>query len=219
MEDAIKQQKIAGEYFQKHPITLPVKADFSSFQTDFVKQMYDATQEINKQFEQMLESITTSFGEALGNMLSGQDGAFHNFGKQALTTIAEFMKMVGQALIATAIASDAFKKLLLTQPLAAAAAGVALVAGATIIKNKLEKGPEFTAFADGGIVSGPTFALMGEYPNARTNPEVIAPLDKLQKLIGTSSQGSGDSFIASTRISGRDLSIVLERYKQDNSRG
>ena len=39
-------------------------------------------------------------------------------------------------------------------------------------------------FADGGIVSGPTMGLMGEYAGARSNPEVIAPLDKLKSLMG-----------------------------------
>ena len=36
----------------------------------------------------------------------------------------------------------------------------------------------------GGIVSSPTLGLMGEYPGARSNPEVIAPLDKLKNMIG-----------------------------------
>ena len=40
-------------------------------------------------------------------------------------------------------------------------------------------------FADGGIVSGPTIGLMGEYQGARTNPEVIAPLDKLRSMMGS----------------------------------
>jgi hypothetical protein len=39
-------------------------------------------------------------------------------------------------------------------------------------------------FAAGGIVSGPTAALVGEYPGARNNPEVIAPLNKLQNMMG-----------------------------------
>jgi hypothetical protein len=39
-------------------------------------------------------------------------------------------------------------------------------------------------FANGGIVSGPTAALVGEYTGARTNPEVIAPLSKLQNMMG-----------------------------------
>lgn len=42
---------------------------------------------------------------------------------------------------------------------------------------------QVTAFAQGGVVSGPTLALVGEYAGAQNNPEVIAPLDKLRSMI------------------------------------
>jgi hypothetical protein len=57
---------------------------------------------------------------------------------------------------------------------------------------------------------------MGEYPGARSNPEVIAPLDKLKTLMKPE-QSSG--YVAQTHISGRDLAIVLERYNKDSRRG
>jgi hypothetical protein len=52
-------------------------------------------------------------------------------------------------------------------------------------------------FAAGGIVSGPTAALVGEYPGARNNPEVIAPLSKLQNMMGgnVTFTISGDSLV------------------------
>ena len=52
-------------------------------------------------------------------------------------------------------------------------------------------------FANGGIVSGPTPALVGEYTGARTNPEVIAPLNKLQNMMGgnVTFTISGDSLV------------------------
>jgi hypothetical protein len=84
------------------------------------------------------------------------------------------------------------------------------------VRNTLSKGPEVTAFADGGIVSGPTLGLMGEYPGASSNPEVIAPLDKLKGMLKTN---DSNGFVASTSIQGRDLAIVLERYNRDSSRG
>ena len=48
---------------------------------------------------------------------------------------------------------------------------------------------EIPALASGGIVSAPTLAMVGEYGGASSNPEVIAPLDKLQAML----QNSGDS--------------------------
>jgi hypothetical protein len=57
---------------------------------------------------------------------------------------------------------------------------------------------------------------MGEYPGASSNPEVIAPLDKLKGMLKTN---DNSGFVASTSIQGRDLAIVLERYNRDSSRG
>ena len=42
--------------------------------------------------------------------------------------------------------------------------------------------------AEGGIATGPTTALIGEYAGAGSNPEVVAPLDRLKGLLGESSQ-------------------------------
>lgn len=50
-----------------------------------------------------------------------------------------------------------------------------------------------TSFAVGGIVSAPTLAVVGDNPGAGSgNPEVIAPLNKLQSIINTSG-GRADS--------------------------
>ena len=38
--------------------------------------------------------------------------------------------------------------------------------------------------AEGGVVFGPTNALVGEYAGAKSNPEVVAPLNKLKSMLG-----------------------------------
>ncbi len=43
---------------------------------------------------------------------------------------------------------------------------------------------ELPAFAQGAVIKAPTIGMVGEYPGVRSNPEVIAPLDKLQELFG-----------------------------------
>jgi hypothetical protein len=40
--------------------------------------------------------------------------------------------------------------------------------------------------ADGGIVYGPTRALVGEYQGVENDPEVISPLSDLQRIIADS---------------------------------
>lgn len=185
--------------------------------SDYEQRMSSAMEGVNQAFNNLTAAGLESFGQLLGDIMTGQVDSFQDFGKRLLQAVAAFMKSFGQALIATATASKAFKELLIAHPVAAIAAGVALVAGSAVINNMLEAGPNVTAFADGGIVSGPTLGLMGEYPGASTNPEVIAPLDKLQKLMKPSDSSAG--FVASTHISGRDLAIVLERYNKDSRRG
>ena len=44
--------------------------------------------------------------------------------------------------------------------------------------------PLIPKLASGGIVSAPTLAMIGEYSGARSNPEVVAPLNTLVDMIG-----------------------------------
>ena len=209
-------------------IKAPKKLEHTFTQIDYAMQNQLAKQEeyeegfkksmegVNQAFNSLTADGLEAFGVLLGDIMTGQVGSFQDFGKKLLGAIAGFMKSFGQALIATATASKAFKELLISNPVLAAAAGVALVAGSAVITNMLNKGPEMTAFAEGGIVSGPTLGLVGEYPGASSNPEVIAPLDKLKGMLNTNEQSG---FVASTSIQGRDLAIVLERYNKDRNRG
>ena len=209
-------------------IKAPKKLEHTFTQIDYAMQNQLAKQEeyeegfkksmegVNQAFNSLTADGLEAFGVLLGDIMTGQVGSFQDFGKKLLGAIAGFMKSFGQALIATATASKAFKELLISNPVLAAAAGVALVAGSAVITNMLNKGPEMTAFAEGGIVSGPTLGLVGEYPGASSNPEVIAPLDKLKGMLNTNDQSG---FVASTSIQGRDLAIVLERYNKDRNRG
>jgi len=171
---------------------------------------------VNAAFAQLQMQTAQNIGQFIADLATGDDAAGKDFGKNMLGAIAGFMDALGKALVATAIASEAFQKLIVANPAAAAVAGVALIAGAAIVRNTLKEGPNVTAFAEGGIVSGPTLGLMGEYPNARSNPEVIAPLDKLKGMLKTN---DSSGFVASTSIQGRDLAIVLERYNKDSKRG
>lgn len=88
--------------------------------------------------------------------------------------------------------------------------GFALGAGFTSAAATLVKSVGKTIakpFANGGIVSGPTVGLIGEYAGASNNPEVVAPLDKLRNLIRPASQ---PVIVGGTlRASGRDLVCVL----------
>ena len=73
-----------------------------------------------------------------------------------------------------------------------------------------------TPLAKGGIASGPVHALVGEYPGAANNPEVIAPLDKLRGMLGSA---SSDVNVSGTfRVQGTDLLLVLEKAQRQRGR-
>ena len=120
---------------------------------------------------------------------------------------------------------ESLKKLIIRLAAAAAVAAIlfALTGGGSAGGSSLGSFKEIFSmfsgipkFADGGIVSGPTLGLMGEYSGARSNPEVIAPLDKLKGMIGQGGQNInvGGEF----RIQGQDLVVALQRADRNRSR-
>lgn len=69
------------------------------------------------------------------------------------------------------------------------------------------------AFADGGVIYGPTLGLMGEYAGARSNPEVVAPLDRLRGILRDEGAGNGVGEV-DFQIRGRRLVGVLEKHER-----
>lgn len=71
------------------------------------------------------------------------------------------------------------------------------------------------AMASGGLAYGETLARIGEYPNARSNPEVVAPLDKLQGILERSGGGSNSKDVreqnALLREQNRLLQIIAKK--------
>ena len=155
-------------------------------------------------------SLLTNLGEQIGNMLAGGEFDISQMG----AILADALSSIGKALIAFALTNGAAMELFKdpkTWPLALAA-GIAAVAAGTALKAKISNN-KTTAFANGGIVSGPTMGLVGEYPGAQNNPEVIAPLDKLKDMIGG---GGGGTFV----LRGQDLLLSVNRaQKASNLKG
>jgi hypothetical protein len=155
-------------------------------------------------------SLITNFAEQIGNMMAGGKFDISQMG----TILADALSSIGKALIAYAITNGAVVELFKNPkswPLALAA-GIAAVAAGTALKSKINNN-KATAFANGGIVSGPTMGLVGEYPGAQSNPEVIAPLDKLKEMIGG---GGGGMFV----LRGQDLLLSVNRaQKASNLKG
>ena len=92
-----------------------------------------------------------------------------------------------------------------------------LLGDATTVKAAfdLAKG-KMLGLASGGLVTGPTMALVGEGAGTTaSNPEVVAPLDKLKGMINNNGGGGGQIEVFG-RISGND--IFISNQKSTNSR-
>lgn len=131
-----------------------------------------------RQIGGILTNSIASFAQNLGQAITSGEG--WDVFRSMLTSVMGMLQQFGATLIAAGTAALAFQSLLLN-PIAAIVAGAALVATAAAARAALQSAT--TAFANGGIVSGPTLALVGEYPGASNNPEVIAPLNKLKSMI------------------------------------
>lgn len=198
-------------------ISIPVEFDKDTLSRSFqlMKQQFsDSIKEIEITGEQIGGILTGSiqqFASGLGEAVASGNGL--EVFKSMLTGLMDMLSQFGAALIAAGTATLAFKSMF-ANPIAAIITGTALVAATAAAKAALQNA---TAFANGGIVSGPTLALVGEYSGARNNPEVIAPLDKLRSMIEPA-RLSFDSLYLETKVRGKDLYVALQGVERKNGR-
>ena len=93
-------------------------------------------------------------------------------------------------------------------------AGFGIGAGFSAAAVALVQDIGLMPFAEGGVVSGPTMALIGEYAGASNNPEVVAPLDKLRSMI----EPSVSHVEVTGKIKGRDIVLVQEKEMNHRKR-
>lgn len=180
-------------------------------------------QQLGGVFEGGLENLAVGIGEALGQAISTGGSLGSKLSVVLLSTLGGVATQIGKMAIGIGIALEGIKKALQSlNPFVAIAAGIALVALGSFFQSKSSQiasnmggGPK--AFAKGGIVSTPTLGLVGEYSGARSNPEVIAPLDKLKNMIGD--RGSSQVQVAGQfTLKGQDLVVALERANNNRNR-
>ena len=153
----------------------------------------------------------------LGDALAGIATGTMNVGQflaSMLTSLADMLGQIGQQFIAAGAAAMSFYANLIANPPAAIAAGIALTVASGLIKGLGSKlAAEPPALAKGGLAFGPTLAMVGDNPGAQSNPEVIAPLDKLQSMMG-----GGNNVTVTGMIRGTDILLSNERSALDRNR-
>ncbi len=180
-------------------------------------------QRFDQQVSQFLADSIIAAAEAIGQVIAGDLG-FGGLMKAILTQFASFLKNIGAQLIEFGVMIVAFKstlKTVLANPWAAIAVGAAMVTAAAIMTALINKSAEsdVPALATGGLAYGKTLALVGDNANASVDPEVIAPLSKLQAMLpeGGSRQDIKITLNGELTAKGRDLSYILSKENFKNT--
>lgn len=174
-----------------------------------LEDLAEVSQMVGEGVANAFDNMSMGLVESLG---LAKDG-FEGFIGGLLTTVLKLISMMLAQSIANAIAGATASgaatgpaAIFTTPAFIATAVGGVMAAFAAIPK-----------FADGGIVSGTTLGVMGEYTGAKQNPEVIAPLNKLEGMIG-GKQAQQVNVGGEFRIQGQDLVVALQRAERNRSR-
>jgi len=173
------------------------------------------TENLKVAFEINFGQIAETMGMALASAIVEGKNMMGALAGAILGVLGGLLQQMGAAAVAASTLAKTF-----AIPGVGLVAGIAAIALGTVLTGlatRVQSGG-FSAFADGGIVSGPTMGLVGEYPGARSNPEVIAPLDKLKNIIGSNGGNSNVNVTGEFRINGQDLVVLLQKAEKTRSR-
>jgi len=169
------------------------------------ERMQSVAEVAEQAFTQFAQNTLSAIGEGIGNLAAGtasMEDVFNNI----LGLVADFLIDLGKAIIATAVLTEAFKELIVSNPAAAIAAGIAAIAIGTYIKGKLSKGPfegssvQVASYAEGGHVRKPTLAFVGDAKDGKG--EWILNFKQMQELI---TKGNIPSFAAGAKVGGMQM--------------
>jgi hypothetical protein len=168
---------------------------------------------INSVINAMVFDTVVGMAEIGGAILAGE-ASFKDFGNFALGQLASLFHQLGVLFLEYGIAAEALKVSLSMGPIGgplAIGAGIALIAAAGAINAKMSAAAEgVPALAEGGIVTGPTLALIGEGRES----EAVIPLSKLPQIAGA----SGGAVEVYGRLSGQDILLSSEKAGRTRSR-
>lgn len=159
------------------PSSKAMSAKMDAWVSDYLASAKQAKAEIEKSGVLIGQALTVGFTDAGAAFAKGEN-PFKAFGEGIVGFFGDVLIKAGQEMLIQAgiLLAGAFATggALGVEFAKALAGGAALTAAGGAMKA--------VKFADGGIVSGPTYSMTGEYRGAKNNPEVIAPLSKLGNL-------------------------------------
>ena len=163
-----------------------------------LERMSSEAKKVSNVFEGMGEALATSIGNAVGHA--------ENM-RQALVEAAKAVIIAALAQAKAQVIARAAEGSAGTGPAYPFVMAGLLTAGMALINSV-----QIPALAEGGLAYGATTAIVGDNPNARVDPEVIAPLSKLQDIMGAS------RVEVFGRISGSDIVLANDRGTRNRNR-
>lgn len=207
-EQAVSDQNLKN--FLSTVATSPEHFEMMRAGLEQVKLEMQEIDEQEKRFEAMMEAAQVA-GDAIESYAQQGGDSLRELGKVALKSAADFVR----AQIMQAVSSFISKALATMGPLGlVVAAGASAVVGTLF--NKAIGSIGVPALAEGGLASAPTLAMVGDNPNASVDPEVIAPLSKLKRIMGDA--GGMMEIFGRTQIKGDDLYIIWENAQRKKQR-
>lgn len=199
-----RMKEIAAE-MEANPVTIKVNVDDSDLQ--------GALQDIPEEFKKAQSPAKNLSAQLNGvaDVARQASSAFSSLGESMESPALDIMGIVAGAIanVMAGYASASAQAGGQLGPWGWAAFAISGLAQAMAMVTQIKQA---TAFADGGIVSGPTMALVGEYAGAKNNPEVIAPLNKLRDMIGAA--GGPQTVVLESRIKGSDIVLATRNYNR-----
>ena len=198
-------QRVQASYMTAmEPLTVQVIDDGVEPKLQKLKQgVTEFAQGLNE-FEQSARNFAFSLQSAFEGVFSSMIEGTFNFRETMISTLKQ---IAVQAAALTAV-------FLVLSALTGGATGVAEITGGKAgLKYFLAGGFGLPMMADGGLFTGASLAMVGEGAGtSNINPEVVAPLDRLQEMMG------GAQVQVTGRISGRDILLTSERNAIDRNR-
>lgn len=191
---------------------------------DYVRSVAQTTLELNAVFadgiNQVMESVVIGFAEMIGEAIAGVNN-IHEVGRAMMGTIGQLISNLGKALVGASKIGIALKAAF-ASPTTAAIVGVGMIALGTALKASMQKQTANVRFAKGGMAYGEMQAIVGDNPNARFDPELIAPYSKVDRSIAASirkhgSAGGNILVEVSGIVRGNDLEIIVNRVTRRNN--
>lgn len=197
----INEEKSAGH--------IDIALKMSAHIPEEVKKQFqkDVGDDIKKLLENVSESAVEGIGTALGNLASGIKNPFASVLKEIGSILGDGLIAIGKKLIEASGIMVAINKAIAAlniQPEVGILVGIAAIAAGTLLKNEVAQTAAH-AFAEGGIVTGPTLGLVGE-----AGPEVIFPLTKLNQFVKGNASGAQVITIRG-QLSGNHINLLSKR--------